>query len=102
MKNVVEAIKKLYPQLPSGDYLAEFPDDINAARRFAVAIRDQLVELGVPQTETWDIVEQRNTNVYMRMWAVDVSEYEKFRSNDKEEEVVTSEKCMSEDVLEKD
>lgn len=93
MKNIIEVIKNLYDQLPNGDHLAEFPDDLSAARNFAVHVREKLSELDIPYTETWDIVEQRNTNVYIKLWAVDVDDYEEFRN---ENDTLTSEGCIPE------
>lgn len=96
--NIIDAIKELYPQLKSGDYLAEFPNDMDAARKFAEGVRSQLVTLGVPWTETWDIVEQRNTNVIMRVWAVDLPDL----SDIDVEEEITSEECLPEGTVSDD
>jgi len=97
--NIIDAIKELYPQLNTGDYIAEFPDDMDAARNFAEGVRNQLKDLGVSQDETWDIVEQRNTNVYIRVWAVDIPDLSNIE-NEKEE--VTSEECLPEGTIHDD
>jgi len=94
--NIIDAIKEFYTQLDTGDYIAEFPDDLNAARSFAVGVREKLVDLGINQSETWDIVEQRNTNVLIRVWAVDIPALSEF---DTEEEELTSECCIPEETI---
>lgn len=97
--NIIDAIKEFYPKLSTGDYLAEFPDDLDAARGFAEGVRGQLMDLGVNQDETWDIVEQRNTNVYIRTWAIEIPDVDE---NVDDEEELTAEECFPEETAHDD
>lgn len=64
MKNIVKAIPKLYPLTGNGKYRADFETE-EEARRFCLGIRDQFSELGICWDKLYDIVEQRNSSVYI-------------------------------------
>jgi hypothetical protein len=62
--NIVQAIPNLYPLTGNGTYKAEF-ENVEDARVFSLGIRDQLKDLGIGVDHSYNIVEQRNTNVYI-------------------------------------
>lgn len=62
--NIIEAIPTLYPKTGSGKYKAEFEDE-KEAHKFAVGIREQLIDIGLNIDNCYDIVQQRNSNVYI-------------------------------------
>lgn len=81
--NIVEAIPDLYPLTSSGKYKAEFENE-EEARQFTLGIRDLLKEVGIGVDSCYEIVEQRNSNVYM-----DVEYAEKVLEQIQEEEFST-------------
>ena len=66
MKNIIEAIPKLYKKNGSGKYYVEF-DDVFYADKFARGIQKQLKDLGFTDDDCRLIVDQRMGKVYMDM-----------------------------------
>ena len=64
MKNILEAIPKLYKKNGSGKYYIEF-DDVFYAEKFSKGIQRQLKELGFIESDCKKLVEQRMGKVYM-------------------------------------
>ena len=89
----INKMKEFHPKNGAGVHVASFPSDLSAARDFAVGVRDKLFEFGIPRDDLWFIVEQRNTNVYMKLEYVDENSFEVNCENE-----VTSEEFVEEEI----